>query len=143
MMALEFIVIVAFFVGMQFIPPLTGLMVIPFLAILFFLTLSVSMMLSVLNVHFRDIGVLWTVVLQIGFFAAPIIYKIDFLPEKIQQIILINPVAHIIEAVHNLLLYAIIPTAESVSYMIGFTIVMFVIGMIVFRHFNPRIAEYL
>ncbi len=143
MMTLEFIVIGAFFVGTQFLPPLTGVAIIPILGILFFLTLATSMMLSVLNVHFRDIGVIWTVVLQIGFFASPIIYKIDFLPEKIQAVILLNPVAHVIEAVHNLLLYATIPTVESISYMIGSTVIMFVIGLIVFRHFNPKIVEYL
>lgn len=143
MMLFEFIIIGAFFVGTQFIPPSSIFLIIPFLGILFILTLGISLPLSVLNVHFRDVSVIWAVLIQIGFFFSPIIYKLDFLPENIQQLILLSPMTHIIESIHNLALYDIYPNMFSVSYLIITTTIMFTVGIVIFRRLNPDIVEQL
>jgi len=107
------------------------------------MTLGVSLPLSVLNVHYRDVGVIWTVVLQAGFFASPIIYKLDLLPENIQQILWLNPMTHVIEAAHNLLLYDTYPDPYSITYMITTTVGLLLIGIVIFRRYNPDIVEVL
>ena len=143
MMVFEFAIIGAFFIGSQFLPPLSSLMFIPILGILFILTLGVSLALSVLNVKLRDVGVIWTVIIHAGFFLTPIIYRIDFLPENIQIILLINPLTHFIEAAHNLMLYGVYPDILSILYMIISSFVILIIGITIFRKYNPDIVEKL
>jgi len=143
MLVFEFVIIVAFFIGTQFLPPISSLLIIPILGILFILTLGISLPLSVLNVQLRDVGIIWTVIIQAGFFLTPIIYKLDFLPDNVQQILLINPMTHVIEAAHNLMLYGIYPSISSIIYLIVSTFVILIIGIIIFRKYNPDIVEKL
>ena len=143
MMVFEYIILVAFFIGTQFLPPISSLLIIPILGILFVMTLGISLPLSVLNVKYRDIGVIWTVVVQAGFFLTPIIYKLEFLPENIQQLLWFNPMVHIIESAHNLLLYEIYPSISSIVYMITMATAFLIIGIVIFRKHNPNIVEQL
>ena len=143
MMIFEFIVIGAFFVGTQFIPPASIFLIIPVLGILFILTIAVSLPLSVLNVRFRDVALIWNVIIQAGFFLSPIIYKIEHLPPTVQKILWFNPMTHIIDFAHNFMLYEIYPDLNSIFYLILTTLVIFIIGIVIFRKYNPGITEEL
>jgi len=143
MMMFEFVVLAAFFIGLQFIPPISAILIIPFLAILFVLSLGISLALSVLHVHYRDVSFIWGVILQIGFFLSPIIYSLDLLPENIRQLVLLSPIAQIIESTHNLILYQIYPSLFSVGYLLAITCIVLIIGIVIFRKLNPDIVEKL
>ncbi len=143
MMIFEYMILGAFFIGTQFLPPISSLLIIPILAILFVITLGISLPLSVLNVKYRDVAIIWTVIVHAGFFITPIIYKMEFLPENIQQLFWFNPMVHIIESAHNLLLYEIYPDIFSIIYMIAMAVGSMVMGIIIFRKYNPNIVEYL
>jgi len=143
MMCFEFIVILIFFIWTMFLPSPISLAIFPILGLLFVITLGFSLLLSVLNVHYRDIGVIWNVILQAGFFASPIIYSFEQLPENIRQILWFNPIGQMIDAAHNLILYDTYPTNESIIYMIAASGIILLIGIIVFRRLNPNIVEYL
>lgn len=143
MMMFEFIVLGFFFGGTQFIPPISGFLMIPLMGLLFIFTLAISLPLSVLNVHYRDVGVIWSIILQAGFFLSPIIYKLEHLPEFAQQILWFNPMTQIIDTAHNLLLYEIYPEPSSIAYMLATTFGMSIIGIAIFRKYNPGIVEVL
>ena len=51
------------------------------LALLFAFSLGLGLVLSIGNVYFRDVGYLVGVALQLLFYATPIIYTLDFVPE--------------------------------------------------------------
>jgi len=143
MMIFELIVLGAFFVATQFIPPISALMTIPIFGILFVLTLAISLPLSVLNIPYRDVATIWVVIIQAGFFLSPIIYRLEILPENIQQLLLLSPMAHIIESIHNLLLYEIYPDISSIIYMVLTTAAFMIVGILIFRRYNPDIVEKL
>lgn len=70
----------------------------PFLLILLLLfTIAMSLILSALNVYYRDVGLAINFLMQLWFFASPIFYSIDKVPERIKPILFINPLAFIIE----------------------------------------------
>ena len=143
MMTFEFAAFMVFAVVLQFIPPLTAILL-PFLLIdLFILSLGISLLLSVLNVYFRDIRFIWQVLLQAGFFLSPIIYKLDMFPENIRKILEINPLVPILDVTHNLVLYGSLPTINSAGYIIGCTVILFVIGLVVFKIKSKRLVEEL
>lgn len=85
---------------------------------LFALVFAISLILSALFVRFRDIGPIWEIVLQILFYAAPIIWPISYIIGKAAipawgvKIVLLNPFAQIIQDLrYNLL--APIPALQT------------------------------
>lgn len=62
------------------------------LAVLLWLATAAGMLLAVLNVFFRDIGQFTGVVLQLVFWATPIVYPSSILPERAKTILTWNPV---------------------------------------------------
>ncbi len=61
------------------------------------LATALSVLLSVLFVRFRDMQPIWEVVLQLMFWGTPIIYTIESVPEDFQEVIMMNPLAVLIQ----------------------------------------------
>jgi ABC-2 type transport system permease protein len=56
--------------------------------------LGLSLFLSALFVKFRDIGYIWEVILQAGFYLTPILYPLTYITNAtLQKLILVNPIA--------------------------------------------------
>lgn len=96
--SLVIVLIFALISGVEFSP--TVFLIIPIIIELYIFALAVSMILSALYVKFRDLGHIWDVVLQAGYFATPIIYPlsmiISFSPLA-AKVLLMNPTAQIIQ----------------------------------------------
>jgi len=143
MMMFELSVFVAFVIALNFIPP-TSIILLPFLFLLeFVLAIGLSLPLAVLNVYYRDVQYMWSVLLYAGFFITPIFYRLEIFPENIRQFLYINPMAQIIEMAHNVALYDILPNPSSLAYTIVVTFAIFTLGYFVFRYFEFRVAEAL
>ena len=64
---------------------------------LFVFALSVAFLLSALFVKLRDINHIWEVVMQGAFYATPILYPVSILPETAAKILMLNPIAQIVQ----------------------------------------------
>lgn len=67
---------------------------------LYIFSLAIAFLLSALYVKYRDISHLWEVFLQGAFYATPILYSVSMVTaysEKAAQVLLLNPVAQIIQ----------------------------------------------
>lgn len=116
MLLFEFLIFLAFVLAFKFVPPLTiGLLPLP-VALEFMLVLGISLALSALNVYYRDIQYIWGVVSYAGFFLSPVFYNLSMFPAGIQSLILLNPMAQILEIAHNATLYGTLPTLANLSY---------------------------
>lgn len=120
------------------------------LALLLLLTTAVSMILSVMYVRFRDMLIIWTVFAQVLFYATPILYPIEIVPESYQQLIFLNPLAPIFEQIRVWVLDPNAPTAVDVVGGVTGLIpaasifaALCVFGVWVFKRDAPRIAEEL
>lgn len=141
MTALEFVVFIIFMAIFRVIPGMT-IAYLPILFIFeFFIVLGVSLALSALNVYFKDVQFIWRVVVQIGFFATPILYPITIFPEKIRWIIMLNPMAQIIIMMRDCALYRTPPDLFSLGYVALSTVALLFIGYIIFDRLEPRFAE--
>src|SRR5581483_4966038 len=78
-------------------PQVTWLLLPPLLLELFVVSLGVGLFLSALFLRLRDIGQVWDLVLQLMFYASPIIYPVGFLPEWWKPIAFLSPLVQIIE----------------------------------------------
>lgn len=113
---------------------------------------GVGLSLSVLNVYFRDVQHLIAIVLQLWFYASPIVYPITLVPERVtvwgneiplRAIYELNPMVRFIEAYRDLMYDLRLPPVGDVLYMVASAAVALVIGVAVFRRFEPRLAEEL
>ncbi len=77
----------------------TALLIFPLIFELFVFAIGLAFFLSALFVRFRDISYIWEVVVQAGFYAVPILYLLNRpgIPPKVAEIIIINPIAQIIQ----------------------------------------------
>lgn len=141
MMCFEFGAFAVFIVAFQFKPPIT-IFLLPFvLADLFILTLGISLILSVLNVYFRDIKFIWQVAIQTGFFLTPIFYKLDIFPENIRWLLNLNPMVTILNTSRDVVLYGALPHLNSTIYLVGITALILIVGFAIFRIKQKHIVE--
>jgi ABC-2 type transport system permease protein len=79
---------------------------------------GLAMLLSALYVRFRDVKPIWEVLLQVAFYATPVIYAVETIgvSESVQEAIMLNPLAMIIQQFR----YAVIdPSAPSAGEAAG------------------------
>jgi ABC-2 type transport system permease protein len=107
-------------------------------------------MLSVLYVRFRDVGIIWTVLAQVLFYATPILYPMSIVPSTYRHLLLINPLTPIFIELQRLVIE---PGAESATEVAGGAagllpalfvyLAVCVLGAWIFNRDAPRIAEEL
>lgn len=93
------LVVVGIFVVVNQVPITIEILLLPlYIAMLYILALGVSLFLAAAYVKFRDLSYIWEVILQAGFYATPIIYPLQMIEnEAVQKILLLNPVAQVIQ----------------------------------------------
>lgn len=82
--------------------------ILPFIELYFF-SLGLALLLGALFVKFRDIAHIWEVVMQAFMYSVPIIWPLSMIMAGhllIAKIILLNPLAQIIQDARNLMIYA-------------------------------------
>jgi len=121
---------------------------------LMMLTAAVAMLLSSLYVRFRDVAPIWSVVVQLLFYATPVLYvatTITHLGNKVvQQIVLSNPLAVLLEQARHWIVDPSAPGAVTSTggwelFLIPVAILVAIcgLGLWVFNREAPRIAELL
>jgi len=149
-LSLNLVVVLGFVLAWGVEPSWSWLLLpIPF-ALTFVYAAAISMALSVLYVRFRDVLIIWTVAAQVLFYATPILYPVEAVPETYQHLIFLNPLAPIFEQVR---VWAIEPGAPSAIDVVGgaaglLPAAVIYVGVCIFAVwiFNrdaPRIAEEL
>ncbi|MDO8507927.1 MAG: ABC transporter permease [bacterium] len=129
--------------------PLTiNLLLLPLVILEFYvLVLGVSFFLASLFVRFRDVGHIWDVLLQALFYATPIIYPLTLVPNRLLKIIMLNPVAQIIQDFRRIVISPKIESSVSVNGIVlglfpyVFTVVVFIVGYFIFQKMAVKFAE--
>lgn len=106
------------------------------------LTLGVSLLLAPIHVRYHDVGNLWTVVLQIGFWLTPIVYVDTMVPERWRWLVDLNPMARILSHARESLIWG---TWTPPSIMFGTTAfcgLVLLLGWLVFQRVQARVVEY-
>jgi len=115
------------------------------------LSVGLAMLLSALFVRYRDIGPIWDVVLQIMFYASPILYVVALLPDNIERkMLILNPIAALLTQMRHAVLDPSAPTVtqavgNDAQLLVPFGIIfgLFAVGWLFFKREAPRIAENL
>ena len=102
-----------------------------------------SLAASVLFLRYRDLNQIWEVMLQAGFFIAPIIYPLDILPERFHFYLYLWPPTPVITFSRMALVAGVMPTLRGHVYLAIDAGVCLLAGVLIFRRLSARAAEYL
>lgn len=138
------IVLVIFFIANQLFPSLGSIaLFMGFILLIYGIALGVGLLLAPLYARYRDIGMIWEVVISILMYATPIIYPLTMLPESVQRILLINPVAFGIHFSKQALIRDHFPTALQTLIFTGFVILFVFITFSISKKLSRNIIEQL
>lgn len=114
-----------------------------FFAELFFISLGMGLLVSALYSKFKDLRYIWEVLLQIGFWATPIIYSIEMVPQKFHFLVYLNPMTRIIQYSREAILEGLISNLDGMIALFLATIIIFAAGYFVFEKRSPYFSEEL
>lgn len=109
----------------------------------YILLLAISLIISSISVYVRDLQHLIGVVLQLLFYAAPIVYAPEVIPEGFKWIINLNPMTYIINGYRAIFYEQTMPEWQPLLILIGGGIVFCIVGYLIFNKLQKGFAEQL
>lgn len=124
------------------IQPNWWIMLTPMLIIqMAFLGLGLGIIISSLTTKYRDLAVLVSFGLQLWMYATPIVYPVSQLSDKYKTLIMLNPMAPIVETFR----YAFLGSGKvDVPYLLlsaGITLIVLVIGVMLFSRVEKTFMD--
>jgi ABC-type polysaccharide/polyol phosphate export permease len=102
-----------------------------------------SLATSALFLRYRDLNQVWEVLLQAGFFVAPIVYPLEILPERLHKYLYCWPPTPVVQFIRSVLVLGKVPSLRAHLLLAAATALSLVVGHLIFRRASPRCAEYL
>ncbi|MFC4653046.1 ABC transporter permease [Lactococcus nasutitermitis] len=133
----------------------TVIFAVPLLFELIIFSMGISFILSTAFVYFRDLGPIWEVIMQAGFYGTPIIYPVTQISSHphyywVAQLQMLNPMAQIVQDMRYVLTYSNNtnptlwqmwhnPFVIVIPYILPF--IIFAFGLWIFTKNSKRFAE--
>lgn len=113
------------------------------LLVQYILLLGISLIVSSVTVYFRDLQHFIGVLLQLFFYATPIVYSIETIPENFRWILKLNPMTYIIEGFRDIFYYHQMPDIKMLGIILLLGITLCIVGYLVFNKLQKKFAEEL
>jgi lipopolysaccharide transport system permease protein len=132
---LLFLLIYGYFAvsGYPLEPNITLLLLPVLILIMGFMGLGLGMLVSAMTTRYRDLQYLVEFGVQLLMYATPVILPLSAVPEKYQIIMFANPMTGIIETFKYAFLGAGSFSAGLLAYSITFTVIVFLVGLLIFN----------
>lgn len=110
--------------------------------------MGLALVLSTTAVYFRDLQHLLSIVLQMWFYSAPIVYSMTLVKENLDdgwQITLynLNPLTRFVEAFRDVMYDMRMPPLDELAYLLGLSVASLLVGLAVFSRLEGKLAEEL
>ena len=117
------------------------IILLPFIAVLqFFITLGLIFAFSAINVYVKDTEYIIQFFINMAFYATPILYPTSMF-KSMEWILYLNPFTHFIEAYRDIFMYHQLPSIVSFIFMMIISLIVFYVGLIIFRKLEKGFAE--
>ncbi|MDA8863349.1 ABC transporter permease [Pontimonas sp.] len=127
-----------------------------FMIVFAIFAVGLSMIFSIINVYFRDLSYLLTIVLQFWFYLTPVLYPVELVatqsdtlggllgtPITLLDLYSLNPVEGFVEIFRNLLYDNRVPDLGTVLVALGWTVSAFGVGAWMYSRKEKMLAELL
>src|SRR5690349_833500 len=117
------------------------LYVLPIMVILTMFIIAAALVLSAVQVRFRDVGVAVPVALQVWMFASPVLYPLAAVPVRLRTLYELNPMAGIIESLRSVVLHGAGPDIGVLSLSAIISIVLLLLSYGYFKRVESTMAD--
>jgi ABC-2 type transport system permease protein len=121
--------------------PANILMFLFFVLQIYLISLAFSFFTASVFVRLRDLDQIWELVIQILFYATPIIYPIEILPENIRKFIYLNPMTYIIQRARSVLIDQHIGRINNDIIFMVLLIVALIVGILFLKNNSKFLVE--
>ena len=105
------------------------------------LVLGLGLVFATMNVYFRDTIHWLRSVLLLGMFMTPIFYPASVYPQRFKLVLQLNPMAHLVGVVQELMLNHRFPHPHSLILSVIVSVICLVIGYSIFHHHKDRFSD--
>ena len=109
--------------------------------ILLIFAASFTLTLAACNVYLRDLEHIMGIVIMSWFYAVPILYPIEMVPNEFQTIYRLDPIVPIILAFQDVIYYKREPNLDSLISIILLSIILLVLSYFLFDKLQKNFAE--
>ena len=103
--------------------------------------LGIGLLLAAVNVRYRDVRYMIPIFLQVLPLLSGVMFAVDQIPVKWQWILSLNPMTTVISGWRWAILDASAPHPGQVAVGVAVALVLFFVGLAVFRSSEPRFAD--
>ncbi|MBI2410373.1 MAG: ABC transporter permease [Candidatus Kerfeldbacteria bacterium] len=137
-------VVIIFFGVKEFVPSIAGVAVfLLYICLLYIIIVTFGLFTAPLYVYFRDLMLIWEVLLTALFYATPVFYSLTMMPDYIQRVLLLSPIAFIIHFTkESLIHHHFADVWQNLGFM-ALVAVAFGLSTVFYRKVSPSIAEKL
>lgn len=107
----------------------------------FILALGFAFIAAALDVYFRDLVYILSIVIMAWQYVTPVMYPAEWVPENLMFIWNLNPMTPIITAYRDILYYKRIPELHTLVWATVVGIIFLVLGYLIFRKLQRGFAE--
>ena len=109
----------------------------------YLLLIAISLIVSSISIYIRDLQHLIGVALQLLFYAAPIVYAPESIPEQFKWILYCNPMTYIINGYRSIFYNQTMIELKPLLILIGCSIIGCIVGYMIFNKLQKGFAEQL
>ncbi len=118
-----------------------ALNVIPILLIEFLLATGFSLILSAVQVKFRDIGIAMPLILQLWMFGSPVVYSFGDVPHRFRLLYELNPIVGIVENFRRVLVQGLGPDLSLLAYSAVTAAIILIASYLYFKYREATMAD--
>jgi lipopolysaccharide transport system permease protein len=117
--------------------------ILPVLCVQILFAMGLGMVIGVLNVFFRDVGQLFSIIMQFWFWLTPVVYPLSSLPAWVQKLVMLNPMTPVIGAYQAILVHDAWPQWRTLAPVLALGVLLCVLGLWLFRGHAGEMADEL
>lgn len=137
-----FSIFLLFLIFSNSFPGLLILAIIPLLLIQLIFSIGLGLVLGILNVFFRDIGLIFNIIMQFWFWFTPIVYPISIIPTWATKYLKLNPIAPLITSYQTIFTDQKMPDWSSLFITLAIGLIFLLIGVYLYnKHSNDLVDE--
>jgi homopolymeric O-antigen transport system permease protein len=136
------LVIVAELIVLKSVSPMIVLLPI-YMLFIGFLAVGIGWIASSLHVYLRDTAQVLNVVMTLWFWFTPIFIYEKLIPEKLRPLLALNPMSWVVHAYRYRLLSSAWPAWQEILVLAAYSMGVFVVGGLFFRHLKRGFADVL
>lgn len=137
----EFCILIILMIVLHVTLQITILIIPILISLEFMIILGIGFFLAALNTKYRDLYIIWGLIIQILFWFSPIIYDLSLVPANLQIFVLINPLSPLIISFREIILFGTIPNALYFIYLLILGFILLFSGYYFYKWRAKKFAE--